>query len=64
RISLLINRIQFLDKNWKRNSFDFTSENFSPLYQVLFWLVILIFVSYAVSEFLKYLKKKNSPSAA
>jgi len=64
RISLLINRIQFLDKNWKRNSFDFANENFSPLYQVIFWLIILIFVSYAVSEFMKYLKKKNTPAAA
>jgi len=62
RISLLINRIQFLDKNWKRNSFDFTNENFNPLYQALFWLIILIFLVYAVSEFLKYLKNKNASS--
>ncbi len=62
RISLLINRIQFLDKNWKRNSFDTNNENFSAGYQVVFWLIILVFAIYAASEFLKYLKNRDRSS--
>ena len=64
RISLLINRIQFLDKNWKHNSFDSTNEHFNAGYQLVFWLIVLAFVAYAVSEFIKYTKKKNSGASS
>jgi len=61
RISLFINRIQFLDKDWGKNSFDTTNEHFHAGYQFVFWLVVLIFVVYIVSEIRKHLAKKNQP---
>lgn len=61
RISLFINRIQFLDNDWGQNSFDTSNEHFHAGFQIVFWLVILIFVAYIVNEIRKHLAKKNSP---
>lgn len=60
RISLFINRIQFLDKNWGKTAFDSTNENYHAGYQLLFWLIILIILAYIASELVNYTKKKNS----
>ncbi len=60
RISLFINRIQFLDNTWGKSSFDSSNEHFHAGYQIAFWLVILIFLAYAASEVMRHLKKKNS----
>ncbi len=60
RISLFINRMQFL-KGWGIEAFNATgTENasYSALYQLLFWLLVLLVAGYAVMEIVKHLKSK------
>jgi hypothetical protein len=52
RISLFVNRVQFLWLTWMNPAFDSSSTTYSVWYQVIFWLVILLFVLYGVREFL------------
>jgi hypothetical protein len=63
RISLFINRIQFLDKSWGKTAFDSSNQNYHAGYQIIFWLILLTFLAYAVSEFVRYSKgKKSAPT--
>ncbi|MGH9879343.1 MAG: hypothetical protein ACRD5H_17065, partial [Nitrososphaerales archaeon] len=62
RISLFINRIQFLDNNWGKTAFDSTNQNYHVGYQLVFWLVVLIVLAYVVSEIMKHLKNKTESS--
>ena len=67
RISLFINRIQYLDINWGQAAFDSAesaNENYHAGFQAFFWVVWLIFLVYAVFEFKKYQKNKDKPSQA
>ncbi|MEE8576022.1 MAG: hypothetical protein V3T31_02095 [candidate division Zixibacteria bacterium] len=58
RISLLINRIQYLDQNWMQNAFNTDNENYSAKFQIVFWLVIVLIVGYVVREVLLHLKTR------
>ena len=52
RISLFANRVQYLWVNWTKNAFNVNNANpqADTWYQVAFWIVVLIFVAYAVRE--------------
>jgi len=63
RISLLINRIQFLDKNWIQNAFDSTNSNYHAGFQIAFWVVILIVVGYTVSEIVRHFKTGSNKAS-
>jgi hypothetical protein len=63
RISLFINRVQFLDQNWIQNAFNTTNEHYHSGFQIFFWLLTLLVVGYAVMEIVTHLKNKNAPSA-
>lgn len=58
RISLFINRLQFMDGGWIQHAFDTTNENFHAGYQVLFWVIVLLAVGYTVVEIVKHVSKK------
>lgn len=65
RISLFIDRIQYLDIRWGQAAFDATdiaNENYHAGFQAMFWAVWLIFLVYAVFEFKKYMNNKDKPS--
>lgn len=57
RISLLINRIQFLHKSWMTNAFNEQNQHYSFLFPLLFYLVVLLLLAYIVREFV--LSRRN-----
>jgi len=63
RISLFVNRVQYLWNDWLANTFNIggINPNADSWYQLIFWLVIAIFVVYAVMEFLR---KDQKPASA
>ncbi len=63
RISLLINRIQFLDNEWISNAFDSSNEHYTVMYPILFWLVILGLVAYIVYEIIAYRRRGPEETA-
>jgi hypothetical protein len=60
RISLFVNRVQFLWQRWMGPAFDSSAKTYSVWYQVIFWLVMLLFVLYGVREFLTREQSKNA----
>ena len=65
RISLFIDRIQYLDIKWGQAAFDAAdtaNENYHAGFQAMFWAVWLIILVYAVFEFKKYLNSIDKPS--
>ncbi len=66
RISLFINRIQFIDNNWIQNAFNTAREpnpNWSGWFQAVFWAMLALIVWYAVKEFVDYRKRVRSQTA-
>ncbi|MDH4158124.1 MAG: hypothetical protein OEW00_12700 [candidate division Zixibacteria bacterium] len=59
RISLFINRVQYLDQNWIQNAFNTANENYSAWFQVVFWLIVLLIAGYIVRELVTYHKTKS-----
>ncbi|MDF1544796.1 MAG: hypothetical protein P1R58_06795 [bacterium] len=62
RISLFINRIQYIDNNWLQNGLNTgitPIEGYHAGYAVIFWLVVLIVVGYIIREIMTYLKTKE-----
>lgn len=62
RISLFVNRVQYLWNDWLANSFNINGANPNAgiWYQLIFWLVVAVFVVYAVMEFLRKDEKTAS----
>lgn len=58
RISLFINRIQFLDQSWIGNAFDSSNTNYHAGFQITFWLMTLLIVGYIIREIGLHLKSK------
>ena len=66
RISLFINRLQFIDNNWIQNAFNTAREpnpNWSGWFQAVFWAMMVLFIGYAVKEFVDYRKRIRSQAA-
>ena len=63
RISLFINRMQFIDQNWIQNAFNTANENYTAWFQVIFWLMILLIVGYTVKEIVDYQRSKSQTTA-
>jgi hypothetical protein len=59
RISLFIQRIQFMDKSWARYAFDSTNPEYHAGFQVLFWLVVLLVVGYTAFELVRHFASKT-----
>ncbi len=64
RISLFINRIQYMDDVWINAAFDSTNENYHAGFQVMFWLIALLVVGYTIKEIVEHLSNKSKPDAA
>lgn len=50
RISLFINRLQFLGKTWLPASTDSTNPNYSMAFPILFWIVVGAVLAYIIKE--------------
>jgi uncharacterized membrane protein YcjF (UPF0283 family) len=57
RISLFINRLQFLKQAWIRNAFDSSNKNYET-FQLVFWLSIALLLAYVVVEVVKVLRSR------
>jgi hypothetical protein len=67
RISLFINRMQFLDQSWGKAALDLgetPNVNYHVGYPILFWMLILLVIGYIVREIMKHLKSKNTPEVS
>ncbi len=60
RISLFINRLQFLDINWYQNAMDTSNANHHAGFLIFFWLLVLLVLGYAVKEFIDFRKSKSA----
>ena len=59
RISLFINRLQFLKQNWIRNAFDSANENY-PTFQLIFWFVAALILIWIIVELAKTLRHRTA----
>ena len=65
RISLFIQRVQYIHQDWGSHAFDPNNQYLDWRYQFVFWVIMLVIVVYVLSELLKYLKKNsNQPTEA
>jgi len=60
RISLLINRIQFIDKNWIKAAFNESNANYSVWFQIVFYTVILLLLVYIIKEIITHMRLKTA----
>ena len=65
RISLFINRLQYLDQNWTQTAFDSTNPNYTSAYWMVYIFVILLIFGYIVREIFSHITRKAAaPPAA
>lgn len=62
RISLFIERVQFLNQGWIRIAFDSSNQNHHSGYIIAFLVVVLAIVAYIVREIVVHLKKPQNIS--
>ncbi len=58
RISLFIQRIQYIDLDWAQHAWNFENPNYHAGFQVFFWGLVLLVVGYTGYEIVKHLKSK------
>ena len=63
RISLFINRIQFMDQQWVQNAFNTANENHHWGYPVVFSLLTLLVLGYIVRELIVYFGSEKGSDA-
>ncbi len=63
RISLFINRMQFLDQDWIQSAHDASNANYHWGYPLMFYLLILVVVAYTLREIVRHLKSKGTTGA-
>lgn len=61
RISLFINRLQFLGKTWLKASFDSANPNYHSGFLVLFWLIIAAIIAYIGFEVVQKVRRGPKP---
>jgi len=68
RVSLFINRVQFLDQNWIANALN--DENVVGEaamhwpYLLVFYALVLLIVGYIAKELVAYMQKRGTPPPA
>ncbi|MBK7140926.1 MAG: hypothetical protein IPH75_02455 [bacterium] len=62
RISLFIDRVQFLQKTWIYNAFDSSAAGYHSGYQVAFFVVVLAILAYIAREIWVHLRKPENIS--
>jgi hypothetical protein len=62
RISLFIDRVQFLQKTWIYNAFDSSAAGYHSGYQIAFFAVVLAIAAYIVREIWVHLRKSENIS--
>ena len=60
RISLFINRIQFLDKSWIHVAFDESNANYNSWYMIIFFALVLLVAGYVIKEIMSHLKSRRA----
>ena len=63
RISLFIQRIQFLENNWITTAFDSGNPNYHAGFQIAFWAIMALIVVYIIRELALYLRHRREQSA-
>lgn len=63
RISLFINRLQFLDQNWIQNALDSSNEHYHWGFMAAFLALIVLVVGYIVYELVTHLGKRGEKAA-
>jgi len=63
RISLFINRLQFIDQNWIQAALDTSNENYHAGFLIVFWAVVLFILGYIVWEIVSHVKNKDKIQA-
>ncbi len=66
RISLFVQRVQFIDQDWIQTAWDSSNEHYHWGFPLVFFLLILLIVVYSIYEFVSYLKRgpeKKAPAA-
>jgi hypothetical protein len=59
RISLFVQRVQFLDMDWGRQAFDTSNTHYHAGFQAVFWLLMAIILSYGIREIIVYRRSKS-----
>ena len=59
RISLFVQRIQFLDQNWIQNAFNTSNPNYGAGFQIAFWVLVLVILIYIISELVMFIKSRG-----
>lgn len=66
RVSLFIQRIQFVDQDWIQTAFDTTNQNHHSGFQWIFWAFLLFVIAYIAREIIQWAtsdKTKNETPA-
>ncbi|MEW6050016.1 MAG: hypothetical protein AB1644_03000 [Candidatus Zixiibacteriota bacterium] len=63
RISLFIERVQFLNRSWLKTAFDDANPNHSIWFPLIFWLIVVMLIAYIAWEIVQHLKRRESPAA-
>ena len=63
RISLFVNRMQFLNTEWIQPALDSSNEHYNNWYPIVFYLMLLAIVAYIIYEFVSFLKRRSQPQS-
>ena len=63
RISLFINRLQYLDNDWYSNAVNTSNEHYHVGFPIVFWFLVLLIVGYVIFEIVNHIKSKEKPAA-
>jgi hypothetical protein len=63
RISLFINRLQYLGKTWMKAAFDSSNKNYQAGFPVIFWLIVAMILVYVVIEVVKTRREREAKKA-
>ena len=58
RISLFVQRLQFMNQDWIQPAFDSSNPNFNSGFQIVFWAVVLLILIYIIREIFMYAKSR------
>jgi len=64
RISLFVQRVQFIDQDWIDTAWDTSNANYHWGFQALFWALALLVIGYTVKELIQHFASKGKADAS